>query len=173
MITDILLVLILIFVILMFITAGTSMILRVPFVPSNKKELKALESVSFNQYKRVCDLGSGTGTVLFYLKRKFPHLEVVGYELAILPYILSQLRNILHIEKIQLHCRDFLKEDLGRYDVLFCYLMPKMLQKVATKLHTYPHKQILITQAFRLPQEEPIRVIAIPGGSLKLYIYEI
>jgi hypothetical protein len=153
------------------------MYVRVPFVPSSQKSLQALDQIPFQGNEHVCDLGSGNGKVLFHLRKKYPHMILTGYEIAILPYLYAYLKNIFLQTHIQFMYKNFLKADLRCYDTFFCYLMPNILNKVwytlqQQKVHQQQKKK-LITNTFHLHHITPDQTIPIPGSNTNLYIYTL
>jgi len=161
----------------MAITALTSIYVRVQFVPSSQKSLRALDQIPFQGDEHVCDLGSGNGKVLFHLRKKYPHMILTGYEIAILPYLYAYLKNILLQTHIQFMYKNFFKADLRCYDTFFCYLMPGILDKVwhtlQQQIASQPKKRKLITNTFHFHHITPEQTIPIPGSNTNLYIYTL
>ena len=160
-------------IILLVITACTNIILRVPYVPSSRRAVQALDHITLQGNEKVCDLGSGNGRILFFLKNKYPSLSCTGYELAILPFCYAMLKNIFRRHRATFYFRNFLKEDLSSYNVFFCYLMPKAVEKVVQKLEVYHHPMLLITNTFHIPNKTPIQTIKIPFSSSIIAVYQL
>ncbi len=171
MIQTILLLIILVLMILLTITATTGLFLRVPFVPSGHAALLALTKFPFKGNEKVVDLGSGSGTVLFFLQQHFPKLHLSGYELAILPYLWSIVKNAIRGKKVSIHYQNFLHADLKQYDILFCYLMPEAVKKVVEKLKRDNHRCLLVTNTFSYP-ELPVKE-TITHGKTTLHVYQL
>lgn len=172
-IADVVLIIILIFTILVFLSGIVGLWLRVPFVPSNSGSIKTLDEIHFKGNEKVCDLGSGSGTALFYLRKKHPHLQLTGYELAILPYLYAKIKNAIYKSNIDFKLQNFFHADLNQYDMFFCYLMPSVLEKSIQKLQTLDNPVTVISNAFSSNLIKPEQEIPIPGQKTKLFVYKL
>lgn len=69
---------------------------------------------------------------------------------------------------------DFLKKDLGDADVIFCYLMPKAMERLKKKFERElkPGARV-ISRAFPIHGWEPVEVFHFSKRSPKVYLYRI
>lgn len=162
-------IIILIFVIVLFFTALAGLILRIPFVPSNKKSVKKMiEIADLKKGQKVYDLGCGDARIITEATKK--GTTAIGYELAPLAYILGYLRIKLTNSSGKILFQDFFKANLKDADVIFCYLTPEPLSKLLPKFQKECKKGTkIISNTFKIKDLEPIQKIDKP----KLYIYEI
>jgi len=65
-------------------------------MPSSAKACRTIVKLSEQaEFGDVVDLGSGWGTLLFALARKYPERQIIGYELSYLPYLYSRIYKTL------------------------------------------------------------------------------
>ncbi|NPB10099.1 MAG: class I SAM-dependent methyltransferase [Thermodesulfobacteria bacterium] len=130
------------------------------FVSTSRRKIRAiLEALSFSPETKLVDLGCGDGRFLRAVYRRY---GVVGEGFEINPwaYFLARFYNWLARCPARVKRRDFMKEDLSRYEVIFCYLFPDLLLDLAPKLkaETKPGT-IIISCNFPLPGWTPWMVL--------------
>ncbi len=107
------------------------------------------------------ELGSGWGSLLIPLAKKYPQREVVGFELSIMPWFITLiLIKVMGLKNIKVYRKNFLKADLMGASVIFCYLFPGGMKALADKFNSedaWP--EFLISNNFSLPSGKPIKVI--------------
>ena len=98
----------------------------VPPMPANRREKTAaarfLKELDLPQNAVVCELGCGWGTLIHQLQGSCPELCYRGYEISVLPYLVSKLW-FWRQENVMIYRQDFFKSSLEDADVLVCYLM--------------------------------------------------
>lgn len=109
---------------------------------------------------RFVDLGSGFGTLLFTLSSRFPLCDYSGYEASMFPFLISKLL-LFTRSNITLKKKNFMRESLQSYDLVFCYLYPKISPLLAHKLkqdlkpgswvisHTFALKELHLIKTVR------------------------
>jgi len=110
------------------------------------------------------DCGSGWGHLVFQLARRYPEAKVIGYELSFIPWLVSRLLGrFLLLDNLIIYRKSFMDRDLpvplGQGDLLFTYLYPKGMAKLADRLKEHAAKrpeantrsQQLISICFALP----------------------
>ena len=109
----------------------------------------------------IFELGSGWGNLLIPLAKKYPRRKIIGYELSIMPWLTTLiLKNLLGLKNIQLHRRDFLHSDLTSASIILCYLFPKGMQAIDSKINTQSGQlEYLISNNFSLPSHQPIKTV--------------
>lgn len=125
------------------------------------------------QQGKIVDLGSGWGNLLFPLSRHYTHCEVIGYENSPLPYIFSSLMN--HQSNVKIVRGDFFEASLGDVDLIVCYLFPKGMHKLKSKLERElkPGTQI-VTHTFAIPGWNPDKTVEVDDVyHTKIYVYTV
>ena len=146
-------------------------------VPSSKKAKNCMLSVIPEEtIGNVVDLGSGWGTLVFSLSKKFPQCDVAGYELSPLPWLYSKLINsILRRKNLTIRRKNIYNVCLSKVSVVVCYLHPNAMEKLAQKFEKELSKGTLIVcNTFPVPSWTPKQVYLIGGVfSRKIYVYEV
>lgn len=144
--------------------------------PSSKKVREKIFSIlPKNINGNVADLGSGFGTLVFSLQRHLGSKQITGYEAATIPYLLSRVSYLFKGRKnIRFRKKDFLKENLSDYEVVFCYLyrsiMPQLSEKLSKELKV---GSLVISHTFALDGLKLQKTVyAKDLYSTPIYIYE-
>lgn len=159
---------ILILVILMTCTVFTTILLaKVPYVPTKKKAIKKiLDNVKLNDNDVVYDLGCGDGRFLMEAEKKYGVLGI-GYELAIIPYLLALIKKHFFKLKMKIHLKNFFQTDLKDANIIFCYLYPELMDKVSKKIEKECQKGTrVISNTFQIKNKTPFQVLD------NIYIYK-
>lgn len=120
------------------------------------------------------DLGSGWGTLVIALAKKYPQQQVVGYELSIFPWLVSTLRkHFLGLHNLKIYRQDFRFAQLSEAKVLFCYLFPAGMQAVLTKInHELNQDLLVVSNTFALADNKPVKVIRLTDlYRTPIYVY--
>jgi len=173
---EILFAVILIFILLFVITAFVSLFLKVPYVPTKKRVMQEIiKQADLKNGQTFFDLGCGDGRMLIEAE-KSKNINAVGYEIAPLVYLLAIARKFFSRSKAQIKFKNFFNENLGKADVIFCYLMPAELAKLAKKVKKECKKGTkIISNTFHIQGLKPVKTIPrnkktkIPT----LYFYEV
>jgi hypothetical protein len=163
------------------IIAGTSIVLTSlkvgigPLPSSGKARRVVLSAVETAESGPVIDLGSGWGSFVIPLARKYPDRKIIGYELSSVPYYFSSfIRRFMRLDNLDLKREDFLKAELSEASVLVCYLFPGGMVSLEEKLlHELKGHTCVISCLFALPSRMPSRTIRIDDiYKTPVYIYE-
>jgi trans-aconitate methyltransferase len=141
------------------------------FVTTSQKRIAAvLDAVPMKPTDLLVDLGCGDGRVLRAAKERYG-VRTLGFELNPLPYFKARLSGGC----IQIRRKDFFKADLSDADVIFCYLFPDVMRRLAAKLQSeLKPGTIVISCNFPLPDRTTKRIVR-PDGALHhdpIYIYD-
>ena len=130
-------------------------------MPSSAKAYKTiLKHAEVKGEGPIIDLGSGWGTLIVAFARKYPHKQVIGYELSLLPWLFSIIRKkLLRLNNLQIYRRDFFNVDLKTADLLVCYLFPKGMRKLKQKLDADNNPVNIVSNTFALPNSNASMVI--------------
>lgn len=130
-----------------------------PFVPSTPKTAeKMIELAQLKPGKRVYDLGSGEGRLLFLAARK--GALATGFEINPFLVILTKLKVLVsrHRRQISVHWRNFWHADLSRADVVFIYLLPwKMTRLKQFLLAQLKPGTLVVSNSFIFPDWKVLR----------------
>ena len=173
---DILLILMVVFCLLISLTAFVSIFYRVPYVPTSRRVIdKIFSIIKLKKGNKFVDLGCGDGRML---KEAEVRAKAVGYgyEIAPLVYLMAQFKKLISRSKYKIYYKNFFKDKLDYADVIFCYLMPFQLKKLAVKMKNECKKgTVIVSNTFKIEGMKPQRVI--PKNILEktpsLYIYKI
>lgn len=163
-------IIVLIFVLILFLTAIAGLILRIPFVPSNRKTVREMiKAANIKKGDNVYDLGCGDARIIIEAAKHGTN-KAIGYELAPLAYILGFIKIIGTKSKAKILFKDFFKANIQDADIIFCYLTPEPLEKLLPKIQKECKKGTrIISNTFKIKNLKPIKKIDKP----KLYIYEL
>lgn len=144
-----------------------------PFFPSTKAVMRrAMKEADLKPGEIFYDLGAGTGTSLIIADKKFG-AHAVGFEISILPYLVAKIKIFIFRSHAKMFFRSLFNEDLRKADVVFCFLLPRTMEKLETKLKTElkPGARI-IAYTFPLPKMKPEKIIPIHEG-WNIFIYKM
>ena len=103
------------------------------FHPSARVRVKTfLDHVPMKAGELLVDIGCGDGRVLREAKRRYG-VRALGFEVNLLAYTLARLSTI-GMEGIEVRLTNFWNVDMGDADVVFCYLFPDVMGRLAQKL---------------------------------------
>lgn len=148
---------------------------QVPFYPSNAAVWGAVAGLlPQGESLRIIDVGSGFGGMVMLLARVRPECDVVGIELAPLPWICSLLRRRASGSKGRFVRGDYECVNFGDFDVVFAYLSPAAMPALWQKAHTEMRKgSLLLSYEFAIPGIDPGMVIHPCAGAPALYGWRI
>lgn len=144
---------------------------KVPYVPSQKKVIeKVLEEFPLQKGQLIYDLGCGDGRFLFAAEKKYQTLGR-GFELAPLPYLIAQFKKLIYRSKNKFYLKDFYQHSLSDGKFIYCYLYPKLIDKVYQKfIQETPAGSILISNTFPVKNIDAFKIIN--SSSQKIYVYQ-
>ncbi len=91
-----------------------------------------LDAVPMEANEMLVDIGCGDGRVLREAQRRYG-VRALGYEVNPLAYILARLRT-MRLKSVKVLCKNFWKVSINDADVVFCYLFPDVMKRLAQKL---------------------------------------
>lgn len=146
-------------------------------MPTTPKVKSALFTLLPTDLKgTIYELGSGWGTLVFPLAKKFPSCQVVGLETSPVPFIISYLfLKILSISNAKLFRRDFFTVDLSEASLVVCYLYPEAMRKLKKKLEVELKPGCLVvSNTFAIPGWTYEKIIEIEDiYHTKVYLYKV
>jgi SAM-dependent methyltransferase len=103
------------------------------FHPSAQVRVKTfLDATPMEPADLLIDIGCGDGRVLKEAWRRYG-VKALGYEVNPLAFAMARLRNFF-VARVTICYKNFWKEDVSAADVVFCYLFPDVMEKLACKL---------------------------------------
>ena len=122
-----------------------------PFIPSFKKAKdKMIEFSEIKPGEKVVDLGCGDGRLVFAASDK--GANAIGVEITIFVYWYAKILQFVFKKKGKLIRGNLYDHDIRDADVLFCYLMPRQLNKIDKKFKEECKKGCrIICNSFKLP----------------------
>ena len=148
---------------------------QVPYYPSSPDVWDAVRQQlpppsTTGQPLRVIDIGSGLGGFVLYMARVRPDIEVVGIELAPLPWLVSWLRARIAGSRARFIRGDYEQLDFGQFNLVFAYLSPAVMAPLWRKAEAEMcHGDTLISYEFAIDARKPDLVIHATNASTALY----
>lgn len=143
------------------------------YVSTSRRRIAAfLDAVPMKAGQRFVDLGCGDGRVLRQAIKRYGVIGV-GYEVNWLAYLKARLLCI-GIHRLTVYRRDFWKTDLSTADVVFCYLYPDVLKRLAAKLAVeLKPEAVVVSGNFSLPGFHPSQVLRLnhPLHNAPIFVY--
>ncbi|PIQ77304.1 hypothetical protein COV82_05170 [Candidatus Peregrinibacteria bacterium CG11_big_fil_rev_8_21_14_0_20_46_8] len=176
MLSNLILIGMLVFLILFAVTMIMHIICMVPYVPTNMRTVDAMiKAAKLRKRDVVFDLGCGDARLLIESERRHG-TQARGFEIAPLIYFLAIGRKFLFRSKVQIHFKNFFNDNLSEANVIFCYLIPKVMPNLAEKIKKECKKGTkIISNTFHIPGLKPHKVIK--KNPLKrtpsIYIYHV
>lgn len=176
MIINIILFIFVIFLMALAITALVHIFFLVPYVPSKNRVVKKMVSLAnLRPRETVYDLGCGDGRLLIEAGKK-AKVKSIGFEIAPLVFLLAKLRTLLLCSKIQIRFENFFKANLSKANVIFCYLIPNVMPRLAAKIKRECRRGTrIISNTFHIPGLKLHKISAKNRrkGMPTIYVYKI
>ena len=160
--------LVLVFALLVLVFFGS--FFEAPWVPTKKRDFDRIANLAkLRDGMLFCDLGSGTGKMLFYLSGKYK-VNCVGIEVSPILYLYSKVKSLFY-KNVKIVYGNFYKYDLSKADIVYAFLLPKAFNKVKEKIKKeLKEDSKIITSSWPLENYSPVEVSKIDGG-MTYYLY--
>jgi len=160
---------------LIVLTLAVGAVSAAPWIPTRRRQRRRLaELLPIRPGETVCDLGCGDGVVLFAFADRYPGIRAVGYEIAILPFVIGRVRRSFGGKRygdVEINYGNFFWEDLSDTDVAFVFLLEKAFPKVMAKLAAELKDDArVVVEAWPFPGVSAEREIR-EEGMLPTYVY--
>lgn len=104
-----------------------------PYVPSRKRSVEyAIELAKLKPDEWATDLGSGDGKIVLAALRR--GANVIGYEISPILSFLSRIRIRSFGSRGAILRKDFFKEDLSQFDVIFVFQLTRLMPRLSEQL---------------------------------------
>ena len=145
------------------------------YVSTSGTRIRAfLDAVPMAVDNLLVDLGCGDGRVLRSASQRYG-IRAVGYELNPLAYLRARWR-CRGRKRVRVIHANFWQADLSRADVIFCYLFPDVMKRMAAKIRAEAKPgAVVVSCNFPLPGCTACQVLR-PAGARHhdpIYIYRI
>lgn len=124
------------------------------YVKSDKDIIRfALNKAGLEKSDRFYELGSGNGDVLIEAHKL--GANVFGFEISPYYYFISKLRTLFNPD-IKIYFKNILSADIKKADVIYCYLLPNLLNKISPQLLKSNARTVISLgfQIINLPNEK-------------------
>ncbi len=154
-----------------FIGFFTGAVSGAPFVPTGSKTVeKMIRFANIKASEKVYDLGCGDGRIVFEASRL--GANAVGIEISFPVYWFALLRKKIFKEKGEIRRGSLWDVDISDADVIFVYLLPKMMKRFSElKISTLQKGTRIISHGFELPGYTPVEIIAREGSQGRILKY--
>ncbi|MBI3626746.1 hypothetical protein HY224_01745 [Candidatus Uhrbacteria bacterium] len=165
-----------IFLVLLLTTFAYAGLKAAPWVPARTVDLDRIKRlIDLKAGQKMVDIGAGNAKVLIKIAESAPPgAQCLGYEISLLPYLLARIKLAFHNPQniVKLKYSDFTKQSLKEFDVVYCFLMPKFLEKFKTKLQSElkPGAKF-ISYVFSVPGWPPTYMDKPNPKDLPIYVY--
>ncbi len=173
--SQVVVIILLLLVLLVFGTLAYASLSAAPWVPLFRRDVKRMVKLAgLKSGEVVYDLGAGDGRILLECVKQ-QQVTAVGWEIALLPFLIAKLRIWLNKtgKKASLRYQNFYQADLRSADVIFCFLTPQAMRKLETKisLELKPGARFL-SYAFSFPTWQPSLVDKPQKNSTAIFLYQ-
>lgn len=162
------------FFILYLLAALVSASSSIPYVGTRFKRIeKVIKRVKPKKGQTFIDLGSGDGRIVFIAAQKF-NLNAVGVEFnPMLTFFSRWYARLKHIPAT-FRTEDILKTDISKADIIYCFLLPKMLVPLTEKLKKEGKKgSIVISHGFEIKALKKLQFDYIDDNPFPTYYYKL
>ncbi len=149
-----------------------------PYVPSvgkskkNMLDLARAELLQAEKQMTVIDLGSGSGSLLLPLAKEFPNHRFIGIEYDWILILVSLFRS-RKLKNIEWHKQNFMNYSCEKADIVFCYLLKTMQERVGLKLsREISDSCVVITELYPVNHLRLVKTIK-PALNLGIPVYKM
>jgi len=171
---DIILLILLIILFVILATFAIGGILAAPYLPTLPKQRKHIISlIDLKKGNIVYDLGCGDGSLLFACVKKNPGIKTIGFEIALLPYLIGVFRKFLGRHKnVNIKYRNLFSQKIEDADIIFVFLQEKCYPRLINKFKKeLKDNCLVVVEAWPLKNTQPYKTIQ-KEGFVPVYFYK-
>ncbi len=148
---------------------------QVPFYPSRPRVwTNVAKIIPQSQPIRMIDIGSGLGDLVMHIAKERADSEIIGIEIAPLPWLISKVRGWLAKSNAYFKLGNYHALNFFYYDVIFAYLSPAAMAALWEKAQREMSPgSMLISYEFDIPGVKPSFIVPGEGSSPTLYVWKI
>jgi SAM-dependent methyltransferase len=145
------------------------------YVSTSRAKITAIiNAVPMRADQTLVDLGCGDGRVLREAQKRYG-VHTIGYEINPMAYLKARIFSF-GPNKIKIKRENFWEADLSGADVVFCYLYPDVMKKLAAKLAAgLKPGAVIVSSNFSIPGFVPSKVLRLESSwhSDPMYVYQL
>jgi SAM-dependent methyltransferase len=144
---------------------------KVPWAKTPRDNFTEIFSnISIPKNSLIYDLGCGDGEFLFFAEKN--GYKAIGYELSVYPFLKCLIKKIFRGSAIKIKRKNFLKEDLKDADLIFVFLVDKVMEGLGGKLsRDLKPGTIIISYGFKIPNWKIDKIL--DTNPSETYFYKI
>lgn len=159
-------------VVLFFLLGSLHTILKtkVPWAKTPRSNFTEIFlNINIPKKSLIYDLGCGDGGFLFFAEKN--GYKAIGYELSVYPFLKCLIKKIFSRSAIKIKRKNFFKENLKDADLIFVFLVDKVMEKLGNKLlEDLKPGTTVISYGFKIPGWEIEKTLnTVPS---KTYFYK-
>lgn len=122
--------------VLVILMALWDLFLRIPFIPTPFPVSQAMSAITpwTGRERRAVDLGAGDGRLLECIRKAQPAIQADGFEISPVVWMLGIVRAHWMKSGVCMHFQSLFEADLRDADVVYLYLLPSLMNRLASKL---------------------------------------
>jgi hypothetical protein len=142
-------------VLVLVLCFGSVILFGAPYLPTLGPQVAvALDLAALKRGDTLIELGCGDGKVLVAAAKR--GLNVVGYEINPLLFLICWLRTIKYRKQVRIIWGDFWKKQWPPAEAVFTFLLPRYMEKLNKKVIQSTDKSVkLVSFAFEIPSQVP------------------
>jgi len=147
---------------------------RVPHIKSKSERLdKLFANLEIKASDNIYELGCGTAEFLFRAEKYHP-AKLIGFELSPAICWYAQLKAKFRKTKIQIKCQNFFKADLRDADILYLFLVEKIVQDAWQKIiqEAKPGTLVIVLND-EIKNVKAEKVLNFPQSRAKISFYRV
>jgi SAM-dependent methyltransferase len=145
------------------------------YVPTKNKELeKILKACRLRKNQLFIDLGCGDGRVVRAAVSKY-QVRGVGIDINPVLIFLTKIKaRFAGLKNIKFFTQNVFVADITDADIVYIFLMPRLIEKLVPKLkrETKP-SALIVSHGFKIPDFEKFRIKTINGAPFSTFFYKI
>lgn len=159
------------FAAVMLVSIILNLITRVPYAPTPQAHIEQIfNHIQLKPGQRLYDLGCGDGRVVFAAANRGAH--ATGFEIQPLTYLRAKMAQIFFHPTADIRFSSFRHANLTDADVIFCFLVDKVMADTATFLNDHaPRDCTIISYGFPLPGWQTTTRLESGLRGSKTYLY--
>lgn len=160
-----------------YLTVSSGFMHTSPAVPSYGKVKNAVIEEAAAMLKdadnrTVMDLGSGWGTLLLPLAKRFPNHKFIGIERGFLPFYVSTWR-ARKLKNLTFQRQDFFLTDISEADIIFVFLLNSTMARLTSKIkQEMKPGSCVIANRFPMKDQTPDKEVSLGSKYYTYYVYK-